>query len=90
MLGYVRMRRNLTISFDEDFIPRMDEARGEMSRGAWIESLSVSAPASENFKLGAPRVETAAPRRPRAGEATEEPVSRADAFRGATQKRGEG
>ena len=33
------MRRNLTISFDEEFIDRMDAARGELSRGVWIEQI---------------------------------------------------
>jgi hypothetical protein len=33
------MRRNLTISFDADFIAKMDERRGAWSRGAYIEAL---------------------------------------------------
>ncbi len=36
---YVRMRRNLTISFDEHFILQMDEARIGTSRGLWLEGL---------------------------------------------------
>ena len=38
---YVRMRRNLTISFDTEFIEQMDERRGAESRGRYIEHLIV-------------------------------------------------
>ena len=34
---YLRMRRNLTISFDEQFVAWMDGARGKVSRGQFIE-----------------------------------------------------
>ena len=34
------MRRNLTISFAEDYIKRMDADRGKTSRGKWIERLN--------------------------------------------------
>jgi hypothetical protein len=33
------MRRNLTISFDADFIEHIDTDRGELSRGKFIEAL---------------------------------------------------
>jgi hypothetical protein len=33
------VRRNLTISFDEEFIVKMDNARGAWSRGVYVEEL---------------------------------------------------
>lgn len=35
------MRRNLTISFDEEFIGPLDEARGTISRGKFLELCAV-------------------------------------------------
>jgi hypothetical protein len=34
------MRRNVTISLDDDFIPVMDNARRGKPRGRWIEGLA--------------------------------------------------
>jgi hypothetical protein len=34
------MRRNVTISLDDDFIPVMDRARRGKPRGRWIEGLA--------------------------------------------------
>jgi hypothetical protein len=36
------MRRNITISVDDDFIPVMDKARRGKPRGRWIEELAIS------------------------------------------------
>jgi hypothetical protein len=36
------MRRNITISLDDDFIPVMDKERSGKPRGRWIEGLATS------------------------------------------------
>lgn len=38
------MRRNITLSLDDEFIRRMDEERGEMPRSRWIESGRLAGP----------------------------------------------
>jgi hypothetical protein len=35
------MRRNITISLDDDFVPVMDRARRGKPRGRWIEDLAI-------------------------------------------------
>lgn len=39
------MRRNLTISFDEQFIDKMDAVREKKSRGKWLEDIVIPAEA---------------------------------------------
>jgi hypothetical protein len=40
LLMWVLMRRNVTISLDDAFIPVMDKARRGKPRGRWIEGLA--------------------------------------------------
>lgn len=68
---------------DSDLLDRVDAeaARLGQTRRVFVERAVVAAlegSGSGNFKLGAPRVETAAPRRPRAGKAKKESAPKTD------------
>lgn len=63
------MRRNLTISFDPEFIEHMDADRGKLSRGKFIEALM---PGHDELLLRSGEKTSG-------GLATLEPMSRAQA-----------
>lgn len=46
------MRRNLSISFEEAFIERLDLERGTISRGRWIEGERAIAPNTTAAEIG--------------------------------------
>src|ERR1700753_2203268 len=68
------MRRNLTISFADDFIVYMDSQRGKTSRGVWLE-LNCPGPARAPAKAD----RSPEPDHPDAAEVHRSPRERAEA-----------
>lgn len=73
------MRKNLTISFDEDWIKLLDTARGKIPRGVWLEKAGWESKPTTTKERNQSHHEPAGPISPPPSSAVAEKMARLEA-----------